>query len=286
MKRLAMLLLLVSPMSAEEAMVNGFRMYYEARGKGEPVVFLHGFSLDSRMWEGQQGLAKKYRVIVADMRYHGRSEAPEKSENSVAESAADVVGLLDHLNIDGAHLVGLSMGGGIALETALRYPERVRSLTLVASGVEGVPFSKEAAARFVKYMGLHKEKGAAAFREALLSDPLFVGVRKNPKLTRQVRAMMEAFNVDKALAGNRKPSPRSQLERLPEVKTPTLVMIGALDVPDIIKADEAAAQGIPGARKIVYPDAGHMINMERPKKFNRDLEAFLKGLPREGRPII
>jgi 3-oxoadipate enol-lactonase len=119
---------------AEEANLNGFHMYYEVHGHGEPVVFIHGFSLDSRMWKQQRALQSKYRVIVADMRLHGRSRAPENAAYGLAEAAADVRGLLDHLGIDRAHVAGLSMGGMFVLETALRYPERVRQLDIGGCG--------------------------------------------------------------------------------------------------------------------------------------------------------
>lgn len=270
------------PGSAEEAVINGFRMYYEVRGRGEPVVLIHGFSLDSRMWEQQRELGKRYRVIVADMRYHGRSAIPEKSANDLPETAEDVRGLLDHLKIDRAHLVGLSMGGIYVLETALRYPERVRSLTLVASGIQGVPMRPEVMARFMKRLELYKEKGAAAFRENWLSDPVFAEVSKKPDLRKRLEAMVGDFKVDaymRAFATMKMPSPPSQLDRLPTVKVPTLVMMGEADQPDMLAAGEAATKGIPGARKIVYPATGHMINMEQPQRFNRDLQKFLVSIP-------
>ena len=123
MRRLAAVLALAvcaCPAAAGEAVVNGFRMRYEDQGRGPAVVFLHGFTLDSRMWDGQARFFKHYRVIAPDMRLHGRSAAPEESAFDLAEAADDVRALLDHLKIPRAHLVGLSMGGGYALETALR----------------------------------------------------------------------------------------------------------------------------------------------------------------------
>jgi pimeloyl-ACP methyl ester carboxylesterase len=123
---------------ADDATLDGFRMHYEDRGRGEPVVFLHGVTLDSRMWRGQRGFARRHRMVVADMRFHGRSSAPEDSALTAADAAEDVRALLDRLKIDRAHLVGLSMGGGYALETALRHPERVLSLTLVSPSIQGI----------------------------------------------------------------------------------------------------------------------------------------------------
>lgn len=267
------------PAAGAEAVVNGFRMHYEDHGHGQPVVFLHGFSLDSRMWDGQRRFFKDYRVIAPDMRFHGRSAAPEDSAFDLAEAAADVRGLLDHLKIGRAHLVGLSMGGGYALETAVRYPDRVASLTLVAPSIQGIKAPPEAMAAFMKGIQAYPKEGAAGFRRAWLADPLFAQVNAKPALRKELEAMVAAYNVDalfRVMKGGKGPPPASQLEHLSEVKAPTLVMLGGLDQPHIVQGGEAAAKGIPGARKIVYPDAGHMINMEQPEKFNRGLLAFLR----------
>jgi pimeloyl-ACP methyl ester carboxylesterase len=265
--------------AAEEAVVNGFRMHYEDHGRGEPVVFLHGFTLDSRMWDAQRGIAKKHRMIVADMRFHGRSEAPEDSTFTLAQAADDVRALLDHLKIPRAHLVGLSMGGGYALETAVRYPERISSLTLASPSIQGIKPPPEAMAAFMKGVAAYPKEGADGFRRAWLADPLFAQVNANPARRRELEAMVGAYNVDalfRVMAQRKPEPPPSQLDHLGEVKAPTLVMVGALDAPHMIQAGEEAAKGIPGARKIVYARTGHMINMEQPDKFNRDLEAFLK----------
>jgi len=271
-----------SPAAAEVAVVNGFRMYYADRGRGEPVVFLHGFTLDSRMWDHQRGFARKYRVVVADMRFHGQSEAPEGSTFALMEAADDVRALLDHLKIRRAHLVGLSMGGGYALETALRYPERVLSLILASPSIQGIKTPPEAMAAFMKGVEAYPKEGAAGFRRAWLADPLFAPASATPALRKELEAMVGVYDVDALfrVMNKKRPSPPPpQLDHLGEVKAPTLVVIGGLDAPHMLQAGEAAAKGIPGARKIVYPGAGHMINMEQPHKFNRDLEAFLRQKP-------
>jgi 3-oxoadipate enol-lactonase len=266
------------PAAAGDAVVNGFRMHYEDQGRGQAVVFLHGFTLDSRMWEDQRGFAQKYRVVVPDMRFHGRSSAPEGSAFDLAEAAADVVALLDHLKIVRAHLVGLSMGGGHALETALRYPDRVQSLTLASSSIQGIHTPPEAMAHFSQGIDLYGKEGAAGFRRAWLADPLFAEASRKPELRARLEVMVASYNVDallRVMGKMKPPSPPTQLERLPQVKAPTLVMVGGLDQPHMIQAGEEAATGIRGAKKIVYPEAGHLINMEQPAQFNRDLEAFL-----------
>ncbi len=275
--RFALIFLLALPLQAGEVVVNGARIHYEERGRGEPVLMLHGFSLDGRTWAPQSPLAKKYRLIMPDAWFHGRSGAPANAQGGGSEAAAYLVAFLDHLKIGRVHVVGHSMGGTFGLELALRYPDRVRSLTLVAPGVEGAPTPPEAMARFMEGLKRYQTEGIAGWRASWLSDPLFAQANAKPDLRRQVAAMVEAFQFE-ALMKVRPapPSKPSQLDRLEQVKTPTLVLIGAGDQPHVRSASETAAKKIPGAKIIIYSAAGHMLSMEEPKKFNRDLEAFLK----------
>jgi len=274
MRCLVLLILMIVPAYADEAVLNGFRMYYEDHGRGEPVVFLHGFSLDSRMWKAQHPLAKEFRLVLQDRRFHGRSEAVSTTPGS-AEAAADVIALLDHLKIRAAHLVGHSAGGAVALEVALRYPDRVRSLVLVAAGIEGIRTPREAMASFMKGLERMKTEGKKGFVESWLADPLLKPVADRP----EVRQMLEAFNIEAMMKFPfRPPPPPTQLDRLGDVKVPTLVQIGDADAAHLVEASDTAAKKIAGAKKISYPGAGHMLPMEAPEKFNRELAAFIQSI--------
>ena len=277
------LLLFLVALQGGEIASDGVRLYYDDRGRGESVVLIHGFSLNSRMWDRQHALAKKYRLIIPDMRLHGRSPITVDTKYSLAVSAGDIRALLDHLKIRDAHIVGMSMGGTFAIEVALRHPERVRSLTLVAAGIEGVPPSKEMMERFMKGIELYKTQGAAAFRDFWIELPLFAPLNSRPNDRRWIEEMMGSFQFDTFLAMSSKPLPQSpvpQIKRLNEIKQPTLILIGTSDATHIQQASETAAREIPGARRIVYEGTGHLLNMEEPEKFNRDLDAFLSALPK------
>src|SRR2546428_3176283 len=116
------------------AEVNAGRLYYETAGSGEPIIFVHGFTLDMRMWDDQFPVfAQRYRVIRYDARGFGKSSA----STSPFSIRADLKGVLDHLGVKQAHVVGLSMGGRYATDFTLEFPGMVKSLTLIDSGIAG-----------------------------------------------------------------------------------------------------------------------------------------------------
>lgn len=115
-------------------------LYYEEQGAGEPLLLLHGLGSNGRSWEYQvEPFARQYRVIVPDVRGHGRSAKPT-GPYSVSQFANDIFNLLDHLQIDRFHLVGLSMGGMIGFQMAVDRPERLKSMTIVNSGRTDPPW--------------------------------------------------------------------------------------------------------------------------------------------------
>src|SRR5882762_9825845 len=118
--------------------LNGTRIHYERSGAGYPVVFLHAGVADSRMWEPQaEGLGSYFDVIAPDGRGYGRSELPATSWSPIA----DVLALMNALQIrEAPHLVGSSIGGGLAIDFALEHPDRVSKLVLVGPGISGQPY--------------------------------------------------------------------------------------------------------------------------------------------------
>ncbi|MBV8718596.1 MAG: alpha/beta fold hydrolase [Chloroflexi bacterium] len=251
--------------------VPGARLYYETAGDGPPVVFLHGFSLDARMWDDQwDAFASRHRVVRYDLRGFGRSEA-----QPVAYSQEDdLVALLDHLEIARAHVIGLSMGGVYAVDFALAHPERVLGLVPVdgaASGSLGPMPPGPALA----------EAQAAEGRtdEALtswLADPFFTPAHEQPGVAVRLREIVSGYGWWAA----RHPGKRRRIHppaagRLGEITAPTLVVVGERDVPRLRETSDELARGIPGARLLVLPGAGHMANMEAPQAFNTAVLNFL-----------
>lgn len=254
------------------AELYGGRIYWEAAGEGEPLVFVHGFTLDSRMWDDQWGVfAPRYRVIRYDCRGFGRSSLPE----GPFSHQDDLRGLMDHLGVERFHLVGLSMGGSIAVDYAVTHPGDLLSLVLIDPGGGG---RLSRAARI--FGSIAKEQGVDAAREAWLNDGLFLPARRDRAVEKRLDEIVGAYSGWHWLAEDIPqivPQPPAR-ERLHDITAPTLVIVGELDVPRMQETADAYANGIPGARKVVIPNAGHMANMEEPEAVNDALQRFLDAL--------
>jgi len=247
----------------QHAEVNGTRLAYAVSGKGAPVVLIHGFSLDMRMWDPQiPTLEDRYRVVRYDLRGFGRSALPDSSPYVASE---DLAALLDFLQIERAALAGLSLGGTVAIHFALDFPNRVSSLILIDAVVSGWQWSEEGTALQTAVWQAGKEQGADAARRLWLEHPMFTPVRANPITASDFDRMVEAYSGFHWTTDDSQvwPDPPA-LERLGEIGAPTLVAVGELDTPDLQGTAEALANGIPGAQKTVVRGAGHMSNMEKP----------------------
>lgn len=261
-------------MQAGLAAVNSTDLYYEVAGQGTPVVFVHGFSLDRRMWDDQfEALSQRHRVIRYDIRGFGKSALPA---GSAFRNCDDLRALLDYLEAPVAHVVGLSMGGVIALHHSLEYPAATRSLVLVDAALDGHPWTDEWDQSLDAIKAYAKQAGARAGNERWLTHELFAPARERP----EVRARLEQMVNDYSGWSWVKDSPAQGIDprsiaRLHEINAPTLVIVGARDLPDFQVIASTLADGIPNARKAVLKAAGHMSNMEQPAEFNSIVTGLL-----------
>src|SRR5688572_6645187 len=242
--------------------VNGTRLYYEEQGSGRPVVLIHGAVLDRTMWDAQMAvLAERYRVIRYDARGFGRSArstTPFKAQD-------DLNALLDHLKVDRADLVGLSLGGRIAIDFALSYPTRVRSLVLAAPGISGAPFDQTPAAWLNDMMAAIQRKDSIAASDAWLRSEAMSPAMELPAVRDRLRAMTHANSGMFAVGSNPEVvMVPPALGRLHELRVPTLVLIGARDAALMRGLSDSIAARVPTARRIWIEGAGHMLNLERP----------------------
>ncbi len=241
----------------------GVDLYYEVAGQGLPVVLVHGLALDTRMWDDQVGpLASVATVIRYDVRGFGRS-TPRDGDLPYTHTA-DLFALLDHLNVDAAVLVGLSMGGRIVTEAALQSPERIKALVLLDSVLDGVSWDDRSAQGMRSIADGLRVHGLRGAKSAWLAHDFFVPAGRRPTVADRLARMVDDYSgVHWTEPDPHSPHPgcRPLLER---IVAPTTVVVGALDVPCFHEMANALAAEIPHARKIVVPDAGHMVNMEAP----------------------
>jgi pimeloyl-ACP methyl ester carboxylesterase len=181
-----------------------------------------------------------------------------------------------------AHLAGLSLGGRIASDFAVTYPDRVASLVLIGPGLTGFRDDDPNAGRkFWAFVEAARDQGAQALADLWLKDPYLAPAATNPAFAAQLRRLAienaHTWLVNPLL--ERTPKPPTA-ERLAEIRVPTLLVLGSLDVPYIHKAIALLEKSVPGAKKVVIQGSGHMVNMEKPEEHDRALLGFLASLPK------
>lgn len=280
----------VLPASAAKPCRRGYlpvpqgRLYYECFGEGEPLVFVHGHSLDRRMWREQVArFADRYRVIVYDARGYGRSSAQREGE--LFTHADDLVALLDGLGIERAHVVGLSMGGFITGDLVAMYPERLLSATLSSGHIRSTPSvnepmtadeiaAKERSIAAVRRQGVRRMK--REWHERLMST----GGSERERMRRPLWRMIRSWSAWQPLHHEvHCYYAREAMSRLQETQPALPVLFLEGREPDREPpAAPAMMRFLPASRLVVIEDCGHMLNMERPEAYNEALAAFLSSL--------
>lgn len=258
--------------------VNGTRLYYEVAGTGAPLALIHGFSLDTRMWDDQfAALAERHRVVRYDARGFGRSAPFGDAPYTHAE---DLAALLHHLDIPRAAILGFSLGGEIAIDFALAYPGMTRALIPADATLGGHRWSASWDTHVGPVWKTARSTGIDAAKALWLALPLFAPAREQPAVGAHLATMVADYSGAHWLGGD--PHRRSDtpaIERLGEIGAPTLVVLGERDEPDFQIVADTLAVRVPGARKVVLPGTGHMANMEAPDRFNPVVLQFLTTLP-------
>lgn len=253
---------------------NGTHLYYEEAGAGTAVVLIHGFTLDTRMWDDQfLALAQHFRVIRYDLRGFGRSALPTDEPYSHVE---DLLGLLDHLGIEQAALVALSKGGGVALDFVLSHPQRTRGLVLIDTILGGHAWSAQGSARDALVWQEARRGGIPAAKASWLAHPLFAPAMRQPEVAARLTQIVDDYSGWHFVSRNPEQHAQSPaIGRLHELTIPLLVIVGEHDLPDFLHIAAAIGQHAPDARTLVVPGAGHMANMEAPELVNGALLEFL-----------
>ena len=271
------------------ASVGSIDLYYEEHGSGDPLLLIMGLAADSMAWLFQTpDFAKRYRTIAFDNRGVGRSSKPP-GPYTVHQMADDTAGLLDALGIARAHVVGVSMGGMIAQELALRHPQRVRGLVLACTYPEpDADIERQREFSVTRLGGTISTRGELqidlaaldpmrffqellplAFSEAFIANEL-------PKLMELFSgALQYGFSLEAILGQVSAVMTHKATERLHQIKSPTLVITGDADRLVPPANSDILAKYIPGARLVKVPGGSHGFNFETPEIFNREVLNFL-----------
>jgi pimeloyl-ACP methyl ester carboxylesterase len=265
---------------------DGVKLYYHEVGAGTPIVFVHEFAGDVRSWEAQlRHFGRRYRCIAYNARGYPPSDVPAEVERySQARARDDIRAVLDALDIDRAHIVGLSMGGFATTHFGFTYPDRARSLVIAGCGYGASPstraqFTAEAAASAARF----EQQGMAEAAEAYALGPSRVQHQnKDPRGWREFTDQLAEHSATGAamtLRGvqSRRSSLFDLVEEMKKITAPTLIMTGDEDWA-CLEQGILMKKTIPAAALVVLPNAGHAINLEEPDAFNRHIDAFLQAV--------
>jgi len=280
-------------MSEEKfAEINGIKICYEVKGEGEPLILVHGFGADKEVWIAQfEPLAKHFKVIRFDNRGAGKSDRPDEPY-TMEMFADDTAGLMDHLEIDKAHVLGWSLGGMIVQTFAIKYPERLKKLILIntlpqwpgdKSGLEMYKNSQ-----IDKYHKMLEDPKASFFEGAKMGfDRKFrKKMEENPK-----KEFYGLFSAEDLIEISKTNPSRPQdiknqahalgtydvYDDLPQIKAETLILTAEKDrqTPKIM--NEKIHHQIPNSRLIVIENAGHEAPKEKAPEVNQHIIDFLEG---------
>ena len=260
---------------------GGVKLYYQERGAGEAIVFVHEFAGDCRSWEPQvRHLSRRYRCLAYNARGYPPSEVPEDpAAYSQAIAVDDLAALLAHLEITRAHVVGLSMGSFTTLHFGLRHPQTAASLVVAGAGYGALEDGRAAFHAEVDALADRFESEEMAVMAEFMAENPFRQPfkRKDPRGWRESTAWLaEHSSLGSALTLRRiqKARPAFAELELGALDLPVLVIAGDQDEPSLAPS-LYLKRTIPGARLEVFPATGHAANLEEPERFNRALDGFL-----------
>jgi pimeloyl-ACP methyl ester carboxylesterase len=279
---------------------DGVKLYYEEVGIGPTIVFVHEFAGDHRSWEPQlRFFSRRYRCVAFNARGYPPSDVPEAVGKYSQERARDdVIAVMDHLGVEQAHIVGLSMGGFATLHAGLGHPHRARSLVIGGCGYGSQPGEEDRfRAESEATAKLFETQGSAVAAAKYGVGPTRVQFQnKDPRGFRQFADFLAEHSAKGSaltLRGvqMRRPLLYQLVEGMKKITVPALVMTGDEDEP-CLDAALLLKRSIPTAGLVVFPRSGHLINLEEPELYNRAVADFLAAVevgrwsPRDPRAVV
>lgn len=258
--------------------LNEIHMYYEEEGSGDPLIFICGLGGITRDWRLQiPFFSNKYRIIVFDNRGVGRTDKPDPPY-SIEQFARDTICLMDHLKVDKAHVLGLSMGGMIAQEMAIHYPERVDKLILCVThcgprhSIMPEPWVIETISQTA---GLTLEEALRRSFPVLFTDSFMKGHREKVEDFLQDRLTYPVQPFFAFQAQLQAVMEFDSYSRLSKIDSQTLILTTKEDVLVPPRNSDILANKIRNSRLVVLDKGGHLVNIERADEFNKTVHEFL-----------
>jgi len=249
--------------------VDGGKLFYEIAGKGENIVLLHDGMVNNRIWDEQfPVLARNYRVIRYDRRGYGKSSDPETKYSHID----DLNQIFIQLKVDKAIVFGMSSGGGLAINFALTYPEKVNGLVLVGAVVSGFGYTSHMDTRGGNFNRSEYSDPVKLRKYFVLDDPYEI-YSGNKKAKEKVMTLLPYFGRDNTVPT--KPPVKIAVKCLSEIKVPALILVGEYDHPDVHAHAGVINAGIENSRREIIPKSGHLIPIEQPGLFNESVLNFL-----------
>jgi len=257
------------------------RLHVTVTGSGPPLMLVHGWPLDQRIYSPQiPALSKAFTVIAWDRRGFGQSTGVPDLDADLADMGL----LLDHLSLDSAHLLGMSQGGRLALRFAVLHPERVRSLVLQAPAVDGFRAScSEVTIPFDEYAALVREGRIDEMRAAWLDHPMMSAGIEDENTRRWLQAILAGYD-GADLAGPDAGRPATTVDvagNLGRLTMPVLLLTGLLETDARREQASYLLASLPKAREILFRDSGHLSNVTEAQRYNRAVLDFCLAVERD-----
>lgn len=241
---------------------------YRVTGQGTPIIFIHGFTLDHRMWSPQvEYFSKTHQVITYDMRGFGKSPIPTNTYSH----HQDLANLFNHLKINKAHIVGLSLGGEIALDFATSHPGKCQTITTIDGSINGYKSTID--------WDVHaQDQSLEKVKQNWLNHQVFKETRKNKYAMSVIKPQIAAYSgwhwLQKDIYKQKLTS--STLKSLSKITCPTQIILGEKDLNYFHTIANLIQQKLPNAKIHIIPNSGHIPNLETPKQCNQIIKKFIE----------
>ena len=260
--------------SYDFASLDGTNIHYQVSGMGPDLVMIHGFTFDIRCWDDQfETFVSQNQVLRYDLRGHGRSSPPTIKSYTYHD---DLRNLVEILGIGSTCLIGHSLGGSIAINFALKYPEHTSALVLVDPGLGGFDWSGDVLTWMDSTWNAASVSGLEEAREVWLRGTPWKPALEIPEVAARVREMIRDYSGWHWMNDNPHEVPEiPAIQRLGDIQCPTLLIIGGRNPVDYHRLADTLENNVPNIRRVIIPSAGHAPNMEAPEEFNRKVTEFL-----------